>query len=134
MYSYIVYYCILIVFCIVGLRVLHGLINLNQSNSEEIASSLASTSAFLKILSKPESDLQSTRNDLVICSCSEVTCRPKSLDCSNLLVILISKMILYHTTRVATNSKLLYGIFLPTVSRYKYKFDPDFATPSIFPP
>ena len=29
---YIGYYCILIVFCTVGLRVLHGLMNLNQSN------------------------------------------------------------------------------------------------------
>ena len=31
MYIYIVYYCILIVFCIIGLRVFHGLININQS-------------------------------------------------------------------------------------------------------
>ena len=36
MYSYIVYYCILIVFCIVGLRVLHGLINLDESINQSI--------------------------------------------------------------------------------------------------
>ena len=36
MYSDIVYYCILIVFCIVGLRVLHGLINLDQSINQSI--------------------------------------------------------------------------------------------------
>ena len=31
MYIYIVYYCILIVFCNIGLRVFHGLMNINQS-------------------------------------------------------------------------------------------------------
>ena len=38
MYIYIVYYCILVVFCIVGLKVLHGLINLNQSINQSINS------------------------------------------------------------------------------------------------
>ena len=36
MYIYIVYYCILVVFCIVDLKVLHGLRNLNQSINQSI--------------------------------------------------------------------------------------------------
>ena len=38
-YIYIVYYCILIVFCIIDLRVFHGLININQSINQSIKSS-----------------------------------------------------------------------------------------------
>ena len=40
MYIYIVYYCVLIVFCIIGLRVFHGLININQSLSLSLSLSL----------------------------------------------------------------------------------------------
>ena len=39
MYSYYVYYCILVVFCILGLKVLHGLIN--QSINQSISLSLS---------------------------------------------------------------------------------------------
>ena len=37
MYIYIVYYCILIVFCIIGLRVFHGLMNINHSINQSIS-------------------------------------------------------------------------------------------------
>ena len=39
MYSYYVYYCILVVFCILGLKVLHGLRNqsINLSSLQSIA-------------------------------------------------------------------------------------------------
>ena len=49
MYSYYVYYCILVVFCILGLKVLHGLIN--QSINQSLSLSLDRLSALCERLS-----------------------------------------------------------------------------------
>ena len=48
MYSHYLYYCILVVFCILGLKVLHGLINQSINQSINLSLSL-SLSLFLSL-------------------------------------------------------------------------------------